>query len=661
MPIRVKCEGCKKTLSVKDHLAGKKIKCPVCQNVLAVPMASPSKEPAPLAVPPTSAKKPAVATKPALKSKPAVEKPDSNGASSGNGEKAKGTPAAPPPLELPPENVEAEALAAFADEPPPPEETEAPTFVEFKCQWCDEQVKLPIELAGKQAQCPNEECRRIVKVPLPKATEKKDWRKMDKKGPSAAILNQPEQLENAWGTEDATKARQDSLAKAGVIELPAKTRPRDLFDKIYGVFKVGFLVIILAGGGFGLWHLVSAKQQQNTIKDLEQLVKGDKGVAPKIKSGTLLSAEAHRTLGLLHLRLTEKNPAFKAQKALQGASFLEFEISERNPGLNEQLFLIDVAISQIELGGNDADLIGNTKLSWEDTRSEIEATLNRIKNPDIQVMALREVGARLFAKGQAELAIGLTVKPSAADAQGKRPAAYRQQIALIFARGEPATLKNLPKLSDPPTAKELTSAHVRIGYAEGHARKESYDKAMDLVKIGGQAKDRLEASLGAAAVTLQLGKDKDQAARFVKEALTISKEKDANPNDWQMLQLVRLAAHTEDAEVVKDLARLLRHPAFKLRAELEIFLALCEKSSGRVDADKLAAIEALETPAKNAKVDPTSGTTLALAWTVLARQQSLSAGRNAFNARVAAIELAPEMVERIRPMIDVGSCQGALK
>ena len=40
MPIRVKCESCKKTLSVKDHLAGKKIKCPVCQNVVVVPAAS---------------------------------------------------------------------------------------------------------------------------------------------------------------------------------------------------------------------------------------------------------------------------------------------------------------------------------------------------------------------------------------------------------------------------------------------------------------------------------------------------------------------------------------------------------------------------------------------------------------------------------------------
>ena len=39
MPIRVKCENCKKTLSVKDQLAGKKIKCPVCQNVVVVSVA----------------------------------------------------------------------------------------------------------------------------------------------------------------------------------------------------------------------------------------------------------------------------------------------------------------------------------------------------------------------------------------------------------------------------------------------------------------------------------------------------------------------------------------------------------------------------------------------------------------------------------------------
>ncbi|MSQ96390.1 MAG: hypothetical protein EXR98_17805 [Gemmataceae bacterium] len=655
MPIRVKCESCKKTLSVKDHLAGKKIKCPVCQSVLAVPQGSPMKEPAPpnapaqgIPVPSPGAKKAAAATKPLAPTKPTVEKPDSNGTPAA---KPNGTP--PPTQELPPENVEDEALAAFSDEPePPPIDPAAPTTIEFKCPYCDEQVKLPIELAGKQAQCPNEECRRLVKVPLPKPAEKKDWRKMDRKGPTAAILNQPEQLENAWGTEVASKARQDSLVQAGVIDLPIKTRPRDLFDRIQlGIYTM-LLIALVGGAGYGLWHIVNSKQQQNEIKDAEGLVRGANA---KIKSGTLLSAEAYRTIGLLYLRSSEKNPAVKAQKALQGASLVEFDATERNPALNEQLFLIDVALAQIELGGGDADLIGAIKLPWEEVRADLDATLlSRLQNPEIQVMALREVGFRLFEKGQAELAIGLTVKPAGANAQGKRPAAYRQQIAFIFAKGEPESLKKLP------SEKSLMDANIRIGYAEGYARKGDYGKSEEFVKASGPPKDRLDANLGVAAVALHDPKNKDQAGKFVKEAMNIIKEKDANPSDWQMLQLVKLAARTEEAEIVKELAKTLKHPTFKLRAEFEIFLALCEKSTGRVDAGKLVDIEGLDLPAKTAKQDATTGATLALAWTALARHNG-GASRKAFNERVTAIDLAPEIADRIRPMIEIGSYQGSMK
>src|SRR5262245_58224678 len=108
MPIRVKCENCKKTLSVKDQLAGKKIKCPVCQNVVLV-SATPAKGATPAApakdgdgATTPGAKKAAIATKPAKSAKPAGAKPQTNGkpgpgktaptngaAASGNGAAAK--------------------------------------------------------------------------------------------------------------------------------------------------------------------------------------------------------------------------------------------------------------------------------------------------------------------------------------------------------------------------------------------------------------------------------------------------------------------------------------------------------------------------------------------------------------------------------------------
>ena len=84
MPIRVKCDSCKKTLSVKDQLAGKRIKCPVCQTVVAVPAAPPGKAPVPTAAPapkPGTApdKKPATAPKVGLSVKSPVDKTKTNG------------------------------------------------------------------------------------------------------------------------------------------------------------------------------------------------------------------------------------------------------------------------------------------------------------------------------------------------------------------------------------------------------------------------------------------------------------------------------------------------------------------------------------------------------------------------------------------------------
>jgi len=47
MPITVKCEGCGKTLKVKDELAGKRVRCPGCgQVVMAREQSKPPPTPA---------------------------------------------------------------------------------------------------------------------------------------------------------------------------------------------------------------------------------------------------------------------------------------------------------------------------------------------------------------------------------------------------------------------------------------------------------------------------------------------------------------------------------------------------------------------------------------------------------------------------------------
>src|SRR5947209_3772948 len=101
--IKFNCPHCKRGLSVKDHLAGKRAACPACKKGLLIP--------APV-------------------SKPV--------------------------------DLEAFAAAALADQPA---EAKAPTLIDFRCPQCDEEIHVSSELGGKQAPCP--ECRRIIKVPMP--------------------------------------------------------------------------------------------------------------------------------------------------------------------------------------------------------------------------------------------------------------------------------------------------------------------------------------------------------------------------------------------------------------------------------------------------------------------------------------------------------------
>src|SRR5581483_9048555 len=126
MPIRFKCPHCQKLLSAKDHMAGKRAACNACKKIVQIPTPAP--------VPPAA---------------PAVD-------------------------------VEALAASALGEDaaPPPPEEP-ADKPITFTCDWCAEEVQVPATEAGKQIPCPHPDCRRIIKVPVPKR-EKKDWRTVDK-------------------------------------------------------------------------------------------------------------------------------------------------------------------------------------------------------------------------------------------------------------------------------------------------------------------------------------------------------------------------------------------------------------------------------------------------------------------------------------------------
>src|SRR5437762_8059246 len=125
MTLKFSCPHCRKAIRVKEELAGKKAKCPACQQVLTIPTVARSTGP-------------------------------------------------PPAKSTTESDLEAQALAALAEQskaPATPDGASTKT-INFQCPFCDEQISLSADLAGKRAPCPK--CRRIIKVPLPEKSEPKD-------------------------------------------------------------------------------------------------------------------------------------------------------------------------------------------------------------------------------------------------------------------------------------------------------------------------------------------------------------------------------------------------------------------------------------------------------------------------------------------------------
>lgn len=666
MPIRVKCESCKKTLNVKDHLAGKKIKCPVCQGVVAVPTASAAgpqptnpKTPAPQgdaapkakSPPAGAAKKPASETKAASPKTTAEKKP--NGTPPANGSLGNGAAPKkpePPPIELPPENVEDEALAAFTDEPPPPEDEGPPATIDFTCSFCEAELHFPLDQAGKQVQCQNAECRRILKVPIPKIEGKKDWRKMDRRGPAAAIVNQPEELENAWGTETTTRARQDSLAQAGAVATPAKPSV-GAFGWMRRIFIVVCVFSVGGAAVYGVLNLRKTTQQHQAIKEIKKALES----ADSKITDQLLKAEAHRALGLLYLHepkgADESRRNFDASmmainRKLQ-ATDNDTTGKKDSVHLNEQLFLLDLALALPELGGNEDDVLAKKRQSWDEVRKQLNNVLIKISVPEVQVMAVRELSTRLIEqKDQTKLAIQLAGILSSKDANNKHPLTYRQHIALVFAKGDAAAKKTLPAEPD-FKGKEALKADERVGYAEGYARTGEFEKALALAKAKGPASDRLDACLGVAYVAL-LEQKQTEAGQFLEEARQVMREKSTSPTSWQQLQIIQLAARLEDAGAVKDSIDKMTPSPYRLRARLELFLAKIDK--GPPSADDLIDLE----------LEDKTGVTLALAWSALARKNGATRDEN---RKLFASRTVPEglSADTMAPLVDIGSYLGSKK
>jgi hypothetical protein len=530
MTIRFKCPNtkCQKALVVKDEQAGKRLRCPACKQPVSIP--------APVAAP---------------------------------------------------EDLEAFAAAAFADEPGAKQAAAAAApkqtrTIDFTCHYCDAELHLPAEEGGKNVACP--ECRKIIKVPALKVEKAKDWREVEKKGPSFARQEEPEKPAGAWDTK-ATTVGQEALEEAGVITEPEE--PRTLKERLRPYLIVAGLVGLVVGLYFISTSMLSRSAQKRALGEALAYVDPKGG---KTKLPATLAGEVFRGAGEFHLRA---RAAEKAREAFKSAA-ASAQSKDKSSQLDRDLLLTDIAINQTGLGGRGDEILGgNTRerLELEDAGKEIDPTLRAITSKEAQAVALAEVCRRLLDRGQNDVALGLanglkiSTKP-AEDGGPPVPApndfARAVLVALLIATDKGKQAQQL-----------LPAAHPLTPLAEalGKALKDDFEGAKKEARKG-KAEHQLRALLAVAAVALGKGKA-DAAKPSLEEAFEMvkphlkSKAKQLDPDfSFHLLQLARLMARAGLTDKAQTLAEIITDKAARAHAHLELLLVkLAELAQSRTTAE----------------------------------------------------------------------------
>lgn len=561
MSIRFKCPHCQKPLSVKDHLAGKKAACPVCKKSMTIP--TPVPEPA------------------------AVD-------------------------------VDALVAEAFADKPVEKAPV-ATQFVEFTCPFCDEELKLSADLAGKKTPCPA--CTKVISVPQIKVEKPKDWRTSQRTGPSAALVNQPEAPTDAWSTSQKSKVSREAMEEAGA--LPEDEEPVSVGKWIKrGVWMCVILIIAF----FGFKMFTRARHESRESNYLEQAKKSLDKLPP------LHQAEIHRAEGELYVRNGRAGDAiqpFAIARALAA--------DEKDRTLENDLFLIKIVLSQIEMGGSGDDtLVQSVKVryDWNDNEllRELQKTLQEIRAPEAKATALRELTCQLIGKNKLEVAVGLT-----AGLANVTPALKAQQVAMYLVTKDDKKANELIPLPEPD--KGIGDASARLAYTLGHAYLRDYPAALKVASAKGAPAGRLEACIAGAAIALAEGKGAETKPFF--EAAFKAHEDDKEAKDkapsWALMELVRLAGRADFSSQAKGIADKLPAP-YRQRAQLDILQGQLDNSNKAVDVSRLEEFGDPKEP------------TFALAWEALARHNARLGSTSALNVE--------SLDEQIRPLVYVGLALG---
>jgi hypothetical protein len=316
-------------------------------------------------------------------------------------------------------------------------------------------------------------------------------------------------------------------------------------------------VAVLVGGYLVLSNMMGRSAQKRALD--AALADAD----PKApKAGVLRAAELQRGAGAFYLR--EGKAKIAREHFFNARSLLQQAQTEKAAAPERDLLLIQLALNQADLGGDDAAQIDGVALPWDpDVTNEVRQTVNQLGTQEGKAGAIRAIGWKLLQKKQ---------EGSARTVAGQ----FDQDEALVphvAALQFPTRQAEQAKERFPPPEKgEEVQLAKRIAYAEGRAFEDKYDEARAAVQWpGGTLLDRVEALLAVAATALVQGKDDEarttlDVAFKVEEQVNNKAKKKLPPALREQAALIAARAGHANA---KELAKALPDKSARAAAQFE--------------------------------------------------------------------------------------------
>jgi hypothetical protein len=501
MAIAFSCSECGKQYKVKDELVGRTVTCKDCDAALRVPAASPA------------------------------------------------------PVSPEVENLAIEALAESKSD------ISLPDQIEFECPRCVEMVKVDVKFAGKQAQCPA--CKYPVRVPQVTDPKARNWKAADHKPTLAKRVDDPN-LVGAWGnTTTSSIVSRDALAEANALKT-RRVKPSVISKTMWTVIGVLATAAVVLGVLLIRSHRTTKHRDDFMARALE--IASDKETPPLVAAEVRRAAADYRAHDT-HPNFVEANKLLiQAQERIPAG-----EARSSYKALERLLILTEIVLSQAQLGGDAVARTPEDRIEWDKLVGDLRKTmgalvevrefpmpdgialayerlarqvgLNGGKSPVLLVLTGSNVLARPEVQIEPLAAAGLEIwnRGAAGRAQAEEFAAAgrsllngTQPTPKLIALHVVLDKANLLPQASLPTEGE-PSANMRLGFAEGLARRGEIDKARSVAQLPGRIEDRFAAQVLVAANSDAAAANQDF------EACVSLLEKDWGSRDLPDWPLIRLS------------------------------------------------------------------------------------------------------------------------